>query len=190
MLSGLILAGGRSSRMGRDKATLKLPDGKTLLERQAGILRAAGATRLFASIKPSADYRLGDITPVHDAVADAGPLAGIAGGLAAAPAGLLIVVAVDMPGVQPEHLRQLVSLASADRGVVPVHGGQSEPLAAIYPTKLAASAQAALVGGLTAVHAWARGEAARGKMLMWETPEEWAGVFHSWNTPGDIRPNA
>lgn len=188
MLSGLILAGGRSSRMGRDKATLTLPDGRTLLQRQVDILRAAGATTVLASVRADSDVVLPDVVLVRDTVTDAGPLAGIAAGLRAAPAGLVLVLAVDMPAVQAAHLRQLVELAEEGRGVVPMAGGQCEPLAALYPSLLAGSAEAALQRGQLAVHAWVQQEAADGSLRLWDTPAEWAGVLRSSNTPADWPP--
>lgn len=190
MLSGLILAGGRSSRMGRDKAGLVLPNGSTLIERQAAVLRSVGVTTLFASMRPDQAWSLPGVTCVRDEVADAGPLAGIAAGLRAAPAGLMIVLAVDMPAVEPAHLRRLIELTRPNRGVVPVQAGQCDPLAAIYPTALADSAVAALHEGNRAVHTWARAQADRGGLLWWETPADWSGVFRSWNTPADISPPA
>jgi molybdopterin-guanine dinucleotide biosynthesis protein A len=189
MLSGLILAGGKSSRMGRDKAGLALPDGRTLLARQADILRAAGAATVSVSIRRDVETSLPGLTLVPDAIADAGPLAGIAAGLRAAPAGLVLVLAVDMPGMQAAHLRQLLELATEDRGVVPMQGGLYEPLAAIYPSTLAGSAEAALASGQRAVHAWVKSEAEQGRLLLWETPAEWSGALRSWNTPADVPPS-
>lgn len=186
MLSGLILAGGRSSRMGRDKAALKLPDGRTLLQRQADILCATGVTSLFVSVRPGSETHLPGATLVPDRALDAGPLAGIAAGLRAAPPGLVLVLAVDMAEMQSAHLRQLVGMATPRRGVVPVLGGQCEPLAAIYPSALAGSAEAAVAAGQLAVHRWVRSEADH--LLLWETPAEWAGVLHSWNTVADLPP--
>jgi molybdopterin-guanine dinucleotide biosynthesis protein A len=186
MLSGLILAGGRSSRMGRDKATLTLPDGRTLLQRQADILRATGVTNLLVSVRPGSETHLPGAILVPDSTPDAGPLAGIAAGLRAAPPGLVLVLAVDMAEMQSAHLRQLVELATTGRGVVPMLAGQCEPLAAIYPTELAGSAAEAVASGQRAVHKWVRREADR--LLLWETPAEWAGVLHSWNTAADLPP--
>ena len=190
MLSGLILAGGRSSRMGRDKGGLVLPDGRTLLRRQTDILRAAGATTLFASVKRGTGVDLPGVTLVHDRVAEAGPIAGIAAGLRAAPAGLVIVVAVDMPHLGEEHLRKLVSLATDACGVVPVQDGQMEPLAAVYPAALADSAEDALGSERRAVHAWVTREVKQGRLRLWDTPPDWAGALRSWNTPGDVSPRA
>jgi molybdenum cofactor guanylyltransferase len=186
MLSGLILAGGKSSRMGRDKAALTLPDGRTLLQRQADILRAAGATTVLASVRPDNAVAIPDVILVHDAVMDAGPIAGIAAGLHAAPAGLLLVLAVDMPAVQAAHLRQLVELARPGRGVVPMQAGQCEPLAAIYPTVLADSAEKTSRSWRRAVHGWVEREVALDRLLLWETPSEWTGALRSWNTEADL----
>ena len=186
MLSGLILAGGQSSRMGRDKAGLELPDGRTLVERQTSVLRDAGVERIFVSVQPASDWQWPELTRVHDKHANAGPLAGIAAGLQAAPPGLLLVLAVDMAGIEPAHLRRLVELAAPGCGVVPVVAGQIEPLAAIYPTALSGSAEAMLVSGRRAVHAWATAEAAAGRIRLWTAPNDWAAAFRSWNAPADL----
>ena len=186
MLSGLVLAGGRSSRMGRDKAALKLADGRTLLQRQVDVLIAAGAESVQVSVRPESEIELMHARPVLDDVADAGPLAGIAAGLRAAPAGMVLVLAVDMPAITVEHLRRLTEIATVTQGVVALVAGQSEPLVAIYPSVLAASAEAWLASGQRAVHAWVRSEAAKGNLLLWDTPPDWAGTFRSWNTPGDL----
>jgi molybdopterin-guanine dinucleotide biosynthesis protein A len=188
MLSGLILAGGKSSRMGRDKAMLTLPDGRSLLQRQADILRAAGVDTVLASVRPESAKRLPGFTLVHDEVKDAGPMAGIAAGLGAAPAGLVVVLAVDMPAIQAAHLRQLVELSVDGKGVVPMQDGEIESLAAVYPSLLAKSAQAALQEGRFAVRAWVREQVAEGALVLWETPAEWAGVLRSWNTAADLPP--
>ena len=63
--------------------------------------------------------------------------------------------------------------------------GLCEPLAAVYPVELAASAEAALAVGARAVHKWVRDEAGRGRLLLWEAPAEWAGALRSWNTAAD-----
>ena len=188
MLSGLILAGGKSSRMGRDKAGLMLPDGRSLLQRQADVLREAGATRLVLSIRPESENQLAGAILVRDAMEDAGPLAGIAAGLRAAGDGLVLVLAVDMPRVDSAHLRQLQALATPGRGVVPVVDGNLEPLVAVYPARLSGSAEAALAGGQRAVHAWVRAEAGAGRVQLWDAPTEWTEAVRSWNTPADLPP--
>jgi len=186
MLSGLVLAGGRSSRMGREKALLLLPDGRTLLQRQIDLLQAAGAGSVNVSVGPGKVFPMAGAGVISDAVSDAGPLAGIAAGLRAAPPGLVLVLAVDMPRIGEEQLRRLVEQATADCGVVPVWEGRCESLVAVYPATLAGSAEAWLAGGQSAPHAWVRSEAAQGRLKLWEAPAEWAAALRSWNEPGDL----
>lgn len=186
MLSGLVLAGGKSSRMGREKAELRLPGGRTLLQRQIDVLHAAGAAVVNVSVRPGKTLPMTGANPIPDELPDAGPLAGIAAGLRCAPAGLVLVLAVDLPGITEAHLRQLTALATASCGVVPVHEGICEALVAVYPSALAESANAWLARGPRAPHAWARSEAALGRLRLWETPTDWTGALRSWNKPEDI----
>ncbi len=188
MLSGLILAGGRSVRMGRDKARLVLPDGRTLWQRQTDILREAGITNVLVSVAFGSDFKLPGVTLVADLRPDAGPLAGIAAGLRAAAEGLVLVLAVDMPEIQAEHLQQLLNLSTGSCGVVPVRDGRCEPLVAVYPAALADSAEVALATGQRAVHQWVRREAGRGRLRLWEAPAGWAEALRSWNTAADLPP--
>lgn len=97
-LSGIVLAGGRSSRMGRDKAALML-DGATLLDRATALLRAAGAGQVHVS-----GARPGGIA---DAVDGRGPLGGLATVLRACPDGDVLVLPVDMPGLTAADLASL-----------------------------------------------------------------------------------
>jgi molybdopterin-guanine dinucleotide biosynthesis protein A len=98
---GVVLAGGRSTRMGRDKALLDW-HGRPLLERQLDALRASGVD----------DVRVSGDRPDYRGIADArpglGPLAGLAA-VAGATTGEtdLVVIAVDMPLLQAAPLRRL-----------------------------------------------------------------------------------
>ena len=98
--TGLLLAGGRSRRMGRDKAGL-VWNGRTLLELQSQRLADAGARRVLVS----GDY------PQHQSVPDLRPEQGPLGGLQAVAEqiedGPLVVLAIDMPQVTPELLATL-----------------------------------------------------------------------------------
>ena len=185
MLTGLVLAGGRSVRMGHDKASLVLADGRTLLQRQVEELRSTGVARVFVAVRPGGALDLPGVRWVEDGIEQAGPMAGLAAGLQASPPGLVLALAVDMPGVTSVHLRQLLAQATPDEGAVPVIGGQIEPLAGIYPAGLAASANAWLASGQRSVQAWVRSEVAKESLRLWETPPGWATAFRSWNTPAD-----
>ena len=105
-LYGLLLCGGRSSRMGQDKAHLKL-DGQSLLQRGLALLAQAGCQQVFAG----GDY------PEAASIADLprwqgrGPLAGIASALMREPNALWLILPVDMPGVTATMLQQVLGLA-------------------------------------------------------------------------------
>lgn len=97
---GVVLAGGLSSRMGRDKALLRWR-GRPLIEHQIALLHAAGVREVkISGNRP--DYH-----GVADAVPQAGPLGGIAGIAAACEDAELLIVPVDMPQLQPSLLRRL-----------------------------------------------------------------------------------
>lgn len=130
--NAVILAGGNSTRMGRDKAMLEV-DGQPLLARQIQRARDAGAQEIFISGRAEADYRAFGCTVLKDRIHNVGPLAGIEAALAATNAPLLLVLAVDMPRMTVDLLRRLASNCSANLGVVPRVNGAIEPLAAFYP---------------------------------------------------------
>lgn len=100
MIVGLVLAGGRSSRMGEDKAMLRI-DGRSLLERTVRALRDAGAERVAIS-----GTRAGGIA---DRWPGTGPVGGIASAMHALPDGEWLVVPVDMPRLGSAVLAPLLA---------------------------------------------------------------------------------
>lgn len=130
--SAVILAGGKSSRMGQDKAWLQI-NGESLLTRQIRLVREIGAGEVFISGRANVDYSCFDSRVLYDRLVDAGPLGGIESALAAAASSLLLVLAVDMPKMQAELLRELASRCSESAGAIPRVNGNIEPLAAYYP---------------------------------------------------------
>lgn len=100
MILGLVLAGGLSSRMGEDKALLRI-GGRTLLERTTEVLRDAGATRV--AISGARDGGIPDRWP------QTGPVGGIASAALVLPDGEWLVVPVDMPRLGPDVLRPLLA---------------------------------------------------------------------------------
>ncbi len=144
--SGAILAGGRSSRMGRDKAFLPV-GGEPLIARQARLLREAGCSELIISGLPNVDYGIPNALVVYDSVQDAGPLAGLAAMLSAARHPWVLVIAVDLPCLDPTFLRRLLSLGAGRTGAVPHVPHGFEPLTALYPRTLLLEAEEALAAG-------------------------------------------
>jgi molybdenum cofactor guanylyltransferase len=129
--AGFVLVGGRSSRMGRDKALLPYKS-KTLLEHIAEqVLRAAGNVTLIGD--PALYAKFG--YPVYaDRISDCGPLGGIHTALSQAQGDWNLIVACDLPLVCLSQLQRILS-ATNDTGecVVPVlKNGMAQPLCAVY----------------------------------------------------------
>lgn len=148
-LYGLVLAGGESRRMGRDKAALEL-HGRSQVE-WAYALLSRHCERVFVSVRAA---QLDDPTrSAHPAIVDrhegAGPIAGIAAAQAEHPAAAWLVVACDLPFLGDATLEALL----AARGPQPVtafrssHDGLPEPLCAIYEPSTRAGIEAAIAGG-------------------------------------------
>lgn len=114
-VTGIVLTGGRSSRMGQDKASLVLA-GATLLERAVAALNAV-ADEIVVVRSPGQSLPLvqtrGALTVVADPVEGRGPLEGIATGLEASSAKVAVVVGVDHPFLRPPLLRLLVERVRA-----------------------------------------------------------------------------
>jgi|SRR5579859_107320 len=129
-VSGAILAGGQSRRMGRDKAAL-LIQGEPLLARTVRLVRAV--TPDVAIIGPPA---LGVLAPDVPIIADRWPNQGPLGGMATAFQSLsgrvLLVVGCDMPFLNPNLLRYLITLVPGYDAVVVRIDGQAHPLHAVY----------------------------------------------------------
>jgi molybdopterin-guanine dinucleotide biosynthesis protein A len=144
-LTGLVLAGGASRRMGRDKAVLEF-DGVPLVERVAARLEQVCGEVLVAS---GDGRRLGGLRweQIPDAVEAGGPLAGIVAGLRRAVTPLLAVVAVDMPDAAPEVLARLAADWAGEAAVVPVVEGRLQPLHGVYAAGAAPRLAAALSSG-------------------------------------------
>ncbi len=127
--SGLILAGGSSRRMGRDKAALCL-GGETLLARAVRTMAQVADEILVVGGPPR--EMPADSRQVPDAALDAGPMGGILGGLRRARHSLAVVIACDVPLVRPALLQLLIDLAPGYEAVVPCFGGRPQPTVAVY----------------------------------------------------------
>lgn len=127
-MTGIVLAGGQSRRMGTDKALLAWEEG-TLLS--AAVKKLVGLCSEIIVVGP----KRGLSHPVlwtTDRVIGAGPLAGLEAGLTAASFEETLVLACDMPLVSTALLRTLSSSAAAADVVLPRHVGGYEPLCAWY----------------------------------------------------------
>ncbi len=136
---GVILAGGRSSRMGADKATIALA-GRPMIEWVAQALEAVCDKVVVAGRSTS----VAGLTAIPDrGEGHRGPLAGIA---ASAELGSLLVVGVDQPWVRFETIGRLIAVGG-DIPVVPVDQGNRQATCAIYPAGVGEAAQDELDSG-------------------------------------------
>jgi molybdenum cofactor guanylyltransferase len=133
--SAAVLAGGRSVRMGRDKAQIPVTwKGHTvpLWARQLGLLQSLGPTELLYSVSTYLDQIPG-ARIVVDQWPNAGPLSAIASCLEAATTDLVLFLAVDVARIDALMLKKLLSGCQTGVGIVPRLGERYEPLVAIYP---------------------------------------------------------
>jgi len=151
-VTGIVLAGGVSRRLGADKALLTL-DGETFLARAVRRLSEL-CQEVLISVRP------GQVLPdayglriVEDAAPGLGPLGGLAAGLAASDNEWHLVLACDLPAVRPELLELLGARASGVDAVVPHAHGRLQPLVAAYARTCLEPAQAMLSSGRRAVAA-------------------------------------
>jgi molybdopterin-guanine dinucleotide biosynthesis protein A len=126
--TALVLAGGKSRRMGQDKAQLVVADA-TLLQRVVAIVRP-----LFANVVVSVDKLRPEIglPQVCDEHENAGPLAGLAAGLAHATTPWVFAIATDMPFARPTVIEALAQRRNDFDAVIPVAGGHAQPLLGLY----------------------------------------------------------
>jgi molybdopterin-guanine dinucleotide biosynthesis protein A len=147
---GLILAGGKSSRMHRDKAAL-VYQGRSQLDR-AFELAARHVDKVFVSVRANqaAESTRADKPLIIDSVEGEGPIVGIRSALAAAPDVAWLVIACDLPFLSAAALEQL--LAERDPGAFATayrstFDGLPEPLCTIWEPSAAAALTAFLAAG-------------------------------------------
>jgi molybdenum cofactor guanylyltransferase len=143
--AAIILAGGRSSRMGSPKAALDW-HGSTLLRRVAGLLARVVDGPIIVVCAPGQD--LPDVAEPAELVSDAreghGPMQGIAAGLAAigGRAPVAYVSSTDVPLLHPAFVRRVIEGFDSEVDVVlPEVGGYRQPLAAAYRSDLLATVE-------------------------------------------------
>ena len=185
-LAAFILAGGKSTRMGTDKAFVDY-EGRTLVERALDLARSVtsevcivGSREKFAPFAPV----------VEDIFQECGPLGGIHAALRASAAELNLMLAVDTPFVSRAFLQYLINQA---RGapeavvVVPRVDGGWQPLCAVYRREFADAAENALRSGRNRIDRLFDGVRTR---VIEQKELEGAGfslaIFRNLNTPEEL----
>ena len=135
-LYGLVLAGGRSTRMGRDKASLTYGDRAPQLERAMALL-APHVVRAYISVRADqgADSLRARFAQIPDTIADLGPIAGLLAAQARHPEVAWLLLACDLPLLDEDTFASLLRARAPERDATAFrssHDGLPEPLCAIY----------------------------------------------------------
>ncbi|MFK8014415.1 MAG: molybdenum cofactor guanylyltransferase [Gammaproteobacteria bacterium] len=142
-LLGLVLAGGRSRRMGKDKAALKL-DGKTALERGVELLNAH-CDEVFVSVRhDDTDALRARFKTIADQNGGIGPADGIASAMACVPQAAWLVVACDLPKLDAATLKTLIEQRHHNADATAFASGRDalpEPLCTVYESRALSSIQ-------------------------------------------------
>ena len=185
MLTGAILAGGKSLRYGSNKA-LEMFEGRSLIEH--AVLSLVGVCDpILVVANDLAPYLHVRATLLQDMVREQGPLGGIYTALLFSPHDWVFTKATDMPFLAPELVRMMEALRGGCEAVVPLLNDRTEPLVALYSNRCLPSIAAALEQGEKKVTSFYR------KVKVRELPEKaWRKVdpeglsFKNINTPENL----
>ncbi len=128
-INAIILAGGKSKRMGTDKAIIPFK-GSTLLEYSVKLWQPLFKSIIISSNNPA--HKIQDCTIIPDKIPDCGPIGGIYSCLEASDTDWNFVISVDSPFVSRELVSLLISEIGDYNAVIPVHPNGKEPLIGLY----------------------------------------------------------
>jgi len=150
-VTAFVLAGGKSTRMGTDKAFLEF-NGRTLLANALELGRSvAEEVRIAGDAAKFADFG----TVIEDIYPGCGPLSGMHAALKSSETDLNLMIGVDLPLLEARFLQYLLQTAEHSKAVVtlPRVAGYYEPLCAVYRTEFAVPAERALAEGRNKIDA-------------------------------------
>ncbi|MGB9335085.1 MAG: molybdenum cofactor guanylyltransferase [Candidatus Acidiferrales bacterium] len=185
-IAAYILAGGQSSRMGRDKAMLA-PGGIPLLMRTAALVAPLAGPPII--VGPPTRYSALGYNVIPDDAPGIGPLGGIATALRHSNQGWNLILGCDLPFMTSDWLDYLIGRAvesSAD-AVIPQSAAGAEPLCAMYRKTCVTPVLAAIAKGVRKVT-----DAFAGLTIESVPPHEWkpfdesGQLFKNMNTPEDF----
>lgn len=181
-VTGVILAGGRSTRMGRDKATLEVA-GQTLFGRTLAMLRCVFPRVLIAGDRP--DLATPEIPCVPD-IYPGSALGGLHGGLSAVTTPWMFAVPCDLAHPDPELVHFILTRRNDCDVVVPRTPGGLEPIFALYHKNCLPAMEQMLARGDYRIYDFY--DQVRVRYLDREMlPEGWQRAFTNLNTPEDLR---
>ncbi len=182
-LTVAILAGGRSKRMGSDKALLTI-EGIPLLQRVIDAAHTLADARIIISNSPTTHSPF--LWPLFpDRFPDAGPLGGLATALHHVTTSHLLLLACDMPNLTPPLLQYLVDQPRASHGVIiPEDEKGLQPLCAVYSRSILPLAEDAIEKGQLSMQTFVgRIDARVVNRKKWAPQSEVHDPFANFNTP-------
>lgn len=191
-LNGIVLAGGKSSRMGSNKALIEIL-GVPMMIRQIVKLKELFEdlenAEILVSVREIGELDLpSGARYVEDLRAGEGPLMGLYSGLQELNDGHAVLLGVDMPRMDPPTLSLILEDCEPGVGVVPCYANADfyEPLAAVYPIEIAALAGEFLDKGQRSMQEFVRSGIENGFLKKWEIPKLDAIKFMNMNCPEDL----
>jgi molybdenum cofactor guanylyltransferase len=184
-ISAVVLAGGESRRMGRDKATV-LFRGKPLWQIQLETLRNLKPVEILVSARSDPPWRPHDVVFVADIPPSRGPLSGLAASIERITTTHLLALAIDMPEMSGAYLKFLYAQIEPGCGVLPKIDNRAEPLAAIYPREAANEFRNALTRAEFSLQSLTRDLAAAGKLREITVPEQQTELFLNLNAQHEL----
>ena len=181
-ITGIILTGGKSSRMGRDKA-LMLYEGKSLLQRAVDFCSAFCDEVLISS--GNKEHQIEGILRIDDEIENCGPIGGIYSCLKRSSNDWNFVLSVDAPFVQKDFVEYLKGETHSFDAVVPLHNGKKEPLIAFYHKRVLPEIKARIETGNYKLHFLLQ-QINTNFVESEEWLKKYPGLFRNLNYPEDL----
>jgi molybdopterin-guanine dinucleotide biosynthesis protein A len=181
-ITGIILAGGKSLRMGTDKTFIKV-EGKPLLAHAVELLQPLCQKLLISSNNRELSYS--NIKVISDETENCGPLGGIYSCLKQSETEWNFILSVDSPFVHPGFITALKNELNGFDAVVPVHNKGNEPLIAFYNKSCLPAMQKQLEAGNYKMQ-----RLLNGVNIKWVESGKWIAkypeIFRNLNKPSDL----
>ncbi|MBA5869966.1 MAG: NTP transferase domain-containing protein [Nitrospira sp. CR2.1] len=187
-VTGVLVAGGKSRRMGRDKRFLKIGGG-SVFDQSLSLLQTIFAETLVSLAEPVDGLGVQGCSVVYDVVRNTGSLGGLLTGLIASTRGRVFVVACDMPFLDQEVIRFMSSCDPTADVVVARLGGRFQPMHAVYSKRCVPLLQAMAERGELKIQALFREEELKVKVLTEADLVHFRSGLRSFrniNTPDDL----
>lgn len=180
--SGALLAGGKSTRMGRDKSGLPMSGGKLLWQHQVETLLAAGAKEIVISGPLNGLYANTGYRIIPDEFPDCGPMGGLFSCLHQTRMSHLLLLAVDLPEMRSNYLNFLWKSCVPGVGVV-ARDKAYQPLAAFYPREVLSQVERKVTSGDCGFQQWLVEAIEGGQMVSIQIDDDAQRLFRNWNEP-------